>query len=159
MATQPTGSGTEPVGLPSNPQNILDQPDEDYYMLSASSDDDEAVGEAGEAGEADQAGQAGEAGEADNDEAADDADGSSPDDIFDDLLDISVNQEEVHEEILAIGTPKVSLRGQYYVQYIPAWTDPRLAADSEKPYPYRRPALLPEDRRDLATEEPSVYAQ
>lgn len=119
----------QPLNQPSSPSNAGDQADEDYYMLSATSDDDD-----------------------------DDGDRLRNEGVFDNLLDIQPNNQEVGEDAAAARPPGLRYDGRRYTKYIPAWTDPRVSATGPTPYPYRRPALLPEDRQGLETEDPSNYA-
>jgi hypothetical protein len=119
---------THPLDPPSSPSNAGYQADEDYYMLSATSDDDDDVYILRNEG------------------------------VFDNVLDIQPNTQEIAEDAVAVRPPGVRYDGRRYIKYIPAWTDPNLSVTGPTPYPYRRPALLPEDRQGLETGDPSNYA-
>ncbi|KUI57475.1 hypothetical protein VP1G_04833 [Cytospora mali] len=90
----------------------------------------------------------------------DDEDGLLYEEAFADLLDLDPNYQQVLDEAAAIRPPGPRIvRRRRYFQYIPKWTDPRVSASGTRPYQYRRPALLPEDRVEgLESDDPSKYA-
>lgn len=112
--------------------NIGDQPgdQDDYYMLSATSDDD------------------------------DEGDSLRNEAVFQNLLDIDPVYQQALNQAAAVRPPgPLVVRRRTYFKYIPTWTDPRVSASGTRPYPYRRPALQLEDRvPGLESDDPTQYA-